>query len=100
MDTENPLVTVRRILISGIRGYKAKVKRREQVGIPLYRTASESGNSRNRKKVMGRSTWFKGGGGGKIRTLELIMGTERRGAIKLKRATLEPVLHKPEQYFL
>ena len=41
-----PLVTVRRILISGIRGYEAGVKRREQAGIPLYRTASESGNSR------------------------------------------------------
>ena len=58
-----PLATVRKIILSGIRGYESKVKRREQSGTPLYRTAVESGNSRNRKKIMGKSTWFKGGGG-------------------------------------
>ena len=30
------------------------------LGTPLYRTAAESGNNRNRKKIMGKSTWFKG----------------------------------------
>ena len=77
-----PLVTVRRILISGIRGYEAKVKRREQVGIPLYRTASESGNSRNRKKVMGKSTWFKGNGGGKNKNTGTFNGHRKNRNIK------------------
>ena len=53
------LEVTRRIILSGIRGFEAKVKRREQGGIPLYRTAAESGKSRNRKKIIGKSTWFK-----------------------------------------
>ena len=48
-------------LRSGIRGYEGKIKRRLEQGVPIYRTAEESGNSRNRKKILGKSTWFKGG---------------------------------------
>ena len=48
--------------MNGIRGFKAKIKRLEQGGIPRYRTAEESGKNRSRKKIMGKSTWFKGGG--------------------------------------
>ena len=55
----------RRILLSGIRGYEAKVKRREDEMAPLYRTADESGVTRAKKKLLGKSTWFKSGGGGK-----------------------------------
>ena len=50
------LDVARRVILSGIRGFEAKVTRREQGGIPLYRTAEESGKSRNRKKIMGKST--------------------------------------------
>ena len=51
----------RQILLSGIRGYEGKIKRRLEQGVPIYRTAEESGNSRNRKKILGKSTWLKGG---------------------------------------
>ena len=63
------LEVTRRIILSGIRGFEAKVKRREQGGIPLYRTAAESGKSRNRKKIIGKSTWFKKPGGGVTKTI-------------------------------
>ena len=74
------LETARRIILSGIRGYDAKVTRREQNGIPLYRTALESGKSRNRKKLMGKSTWFKKGGGEGTKTINdgKVGGNSRR----------------------
>ena len=58
------LEQTRRVLLSGIRGYEAKVKRREDKMAPLYRTAEESGVTRTKKKLLCKSTWFKGGGGG------------------------------------
>ena len=48
----------------GARGYEAKVKRREDEMAPLYRTVDESGVTRAKKKLFGKSTWFKGEGGG------------------------------------
>ena len=45
--------------------YEAKVKKRREEGVPMYRTAEESGKTRNSKKIMGRSSWFKGGNGKK-----------------------------------
>ena len=57
-DTEQ----TRRIILGGIRGFESKVKRRELEGIPLYRTSEESGENRRRKKLVGKSSWFKGRG--------------------------------------
>ena len=51
----------RRIILSGLRGYEARVKRRREGGIPLYRTSEDSGATRAKKKLLGKSTWFKGG---------------------------------------
>ena len=51
----------RRIILSGLRGYEAKVRRRTDEGVPLYRTSEDSGTSRAKKKILGKSTWFKGG---------------------------------------
>ena len=50
----------RKIILSGLRGYEAKVRR----------TSEDSGTSRAKKKILGKSTWFKGG---------------RRGLLKSKR---------------
>ena len=55
------LAESRSIILSGVRGYEAKILRRRNEGSPLYRTAQESGWSRMQKKTVGKSTWFKGG---------------------------------------
>ena len=54
------LVQTRKIILSGLRGYEAKVRRRTDEGVPLYRTSEDSGTSRAKKKILGQSTWFKG----------------------------------------
>ena len=51
----------RRIILSGLRGYEARVRRRTEEGLPLYRTSEDSGATRAKKKILGKSTWFKGG---------------------------------------
>ena len=63
------LEQTRRIILSGVRGYEGKVRRRELEMTPLYRTSEESGSSRARKKILGKSTWFKGGKEGKKKTV-------------------------------
>ena len=45
--------TTRKIILAGIRGYEAKVKRRNAENVPIYRTAEESGKTRNKKKIIG-----------------------------------------------
>ena len=61
LTSEYEVEKTRQILISGIRGYEGKIQRRLEQGVPIYRTAEESGNTRSRKKIVGKSTWFKGG---------------------------------------
>ena len=63
LTSGHSLAVTRRVILNGIRGFETKIKRLEQRGIPRYRTADESGKNRSRKKIMGKSTWFKGGGG-------------------------------------
>ena len=50
---------VRRIVMSGAKGYLAKWRRRTQNGGKLHRTAEESSSWRWRKKSLGKSSWFK-----------------------------------------
>ena len=50
---------VRKILISGAKGYLAKVRRRTANGGRLHRTAEESHGSRIKKKLLSKSTWFR-----------------------------------------
>ena len=51
----------RRMILSGARGYMAKVKRmRSQSGRRrIHRTAEESSHLRVRKKLLGKSSWYK-----------------------------------------
>ena len=43
-----------------MKGYVRKVKRRKAEGTRLHRTAEESAGNRNRKKLLGKSTWYRG----------------------------------------
>ena len=60
----------RKIILSGLRGYEAKVRRRTDEGVPLYRTSEDSGTTRAKKKILGSQPGSRGG---------------RRGVLKSKR---------------
>ena len=45
--------------MAGIKGYERKVQRCIKEGRQLYRTAKDSRSSRARKKIMGKSEWFR-----------------------------------------
>ena len=49
----------RRILIGGIKGFGAKVKRCLKEGRSLWRTAEDSRGSREMKSLLGRASWYK-----------------------------------------
>ena len=53
---------VRRIVLSGIKGWGGKVLRCKEEGRRLRRTAEDSLEIRMRTKLVGKSTWFKGRG--------------------------------------
>ena len=46
--------------MSGIRGYRNKIERRKREGQPLYRHAKKTLASRVKKKLLGKTRWFKG----------------------------------------
>ena len=50
---------VRRIILGGIRGLERKKERAKKEGRPLYRTSQESAPGRVKKKLLGKSTWFR-----------------------------------------
>ena len=50
---------VLQIITAGIRGYERRVRRCLREGRSIYRTNLESLGNRQRKKVMGASSWFK-----------------------------------------
>ena len=45
--------------MAGIKGYETKRRRCEKDGVPLRRTARQSGQMRLRKKLTASSSWFK-----------------------------------------
>ena len=51
---------VRQIVIAGIRGYTRKVNIALQAGTDLHRSAASSLDSRIRKKIFEKTSWFKG----------------------------------------
>ena len=53
------LEKTREIIIRWIKGYESKVARCKKDKIPLRRTAGESSFLRSRKKLLGKSNWFK-----------------------------------------
>ena len=50
---------MRRTIVNGIRGFGSKRKRCEQEGRKLRRTGKESRSARIRKKLLGRTNWYK-----------------------------------------
>ena len=48
-----------RIVVSGIKGYKARVMRCVREGRSLYRTAAQSSHTRRRKKLLGKTEWYR-----------------------------------------
>ena len=51
---------VRRVLISGIKGFESKRRRCQELGERLRRTGKMSKNTRVMKKLTAKSSWFKG----------------------------------------
>ena len=51
----------RKILMNGMKGYNAKrIKRKARTGGRIHLTAKESSQERNYKKLLGKSSWYKG----------------------------------------
>ena len=51
--------TTREIVISGIRGWKNRLQRKQDLGQEEYRSAKNSLQSRTRKKLLSRENWYK-----------------------------------------
>ena len=49
----------RKILCNGMKGYAMKVQRRRLMGSRIHRTAQESSSDRWRKKMLGKTNWFR-----------------------------------------
>ena len=47
------------IIVSGIRGFRNKVERRKREGQPFYRHAKKTLASRVKKKLLGKTSWYK-----------------------------------------
>ena len=56
---------IRKVMVAGIRGWGAKVKRCQAEGRRLRRTSKDSQGARYRRKLLGKSSWFKKRGGRK-----------------------------------
>ena len=56
----------RDILISGLRGYKNKVRNAQSRKLPLHRSAKSSLTARYRKKMFGKTSWYKNNNKNKI----------------------------------
>ena len=50
---------VREMVVSGVKGWLRRHKRRVQEGIEFYRSAANSLQSRAKKKLLGKSNWYK-----------------------------------------
>ena len=53
------LEQVRRIILNGIRGWERRKARAEAEGRKVYRTGKESAQDRYRKKILGKTEWFR-----------------------------------------
>ena len=51
---------VRRIILSGVRGFENKVRTCREQNKRLHRTSQESSGARQRRKLLGKSNWFRG----------------------------------------
>ena len=53
------LEQVRRIILNGIRGWERRKARASTEGRKVYRTGKESAQDRDRKKILGKTEWFR-----------------------------------------
>ena len=60
------LEQVRRILVNGIKGFEGRKLRCQREGRPLYRKAVQSQGARMRKKLLAKTSWYKGAGNKKV----------------------------------
>ena len=51
----------REAIVSGLRGWKAKIKRRQESGQEFYRTSASTLSARNKKKLLSKTSWYKNG---------------------------------------
>ena len=65
---------VGKIILGGIRGFESKRRKCIKENKPLYRTAKESGAGRLKKKLLGKSSWFRGSKGGGAKKSTLVRG--------------------------
>ena len=66
--------TVRKILVSGIKGNKRRIIRCQAKSVPLHRSAKQSDATRRTKKLLAKSQWF--------RTPSMDQGEGRPGNIR------------------
>ena len=69
---------IRRIIIAGIKGWGGKVRRCQEEGRRLRRTARDSQEQRMRTKLIGKSSWFKRKGGQKIDWYKMGEGQQKK----------------------
>ena len=82
---------VKKIILSGVKGYFGKVRRRrkDQVGKRIHRTAQESGGSRWKRKLLGKTTWY--------RSKRKKDGEETTPSSRIKGRSVKEVQHKGEE---
>ena len=58
LNSGHQLTETRKHIVSGLKGWKNKIRRCQNQGKPIHRTAKESSGSRRIKKLLGKATWF------------------------------------------
>ena len=59
VNSGHTIQEVRRNLISGLKGWRSKLDRCKTTNQPVHMIVRQSADSRNLKKLIGKSTWFK-----------------------------------------
>ena len=74
------LEQVRRILVNGIKGFEGRKLRCKREGRSLYRKAFQSQGARTRKKLLAKTSWYKGAGQRKTEYNSGIGSNNNKGA--------------------
>ena len=59
MNSGHSVQQTRRNILSGIKGYETKLKKCPKDNTPVNRSAAGSGTSRRKKKLTGKTDWFR-----------------------------------------
>ena len=59
INSGHTIKAAREIIVSGLKGFKRRVTRCKDMGLPLHRSAGQSAQSRRTKKLLARSSWFR-----------------------------------------